>query len=129
MNALLDQFLAQNLAMLNPHNYGFRQDGAYKGRGFLGEQITDRGTPATEYTIGVKIDGKEMDIPTMIPTLSEDELKYVLSEGDLTNKDIPIATRIIEKAVNFAKDRLANGLGVFAGFSEEGNPDYQTRNR
>lgn len=85
-----------------------RNDGTLKGTGWLGP-LKGRGKLAgetmTEYTIGVEFDGKEMEIPTLIPGLTDSELDSVL-RGNVT----PAVER---KAVEHAKKQLSRGESVF----------------
>ena len=85
-----------------------RVDGTKKGPGFLGTLKRPDGKVSTELSIGVKFDGKEIQIPTLIPTLTKDEIKYLLGGGKVTDA-------IAKKAVDHAKKRIKKGLSPFAG--------------
>lgn len=102
--------------------FGNRPDGSKKGTGFLGVLKGADGSAMTEYSVGVKIDGKEMDVPTLVPTLTRAEVKTVLNlkEGER----LPDA--IVQKAVDHAKQRIADGKSVFA---EDGEGPQQQSNR
>lgn len=102
----------------------YRNDGSLKGKGFLGALKGIDGKDVTEYSIGVELNGKEIDIPTVIPTLTQEELDYVLNQGDMAI-GIPIADKIAIKAEKYAKERLAKGLPVFATKEEEGKFSIQ----
>jgi hypothetical protein len=102
--------------------YGNRPDGTPKGRGFLGPLKRPDGDVMTEYSVGVEIDGKEMDIPTIVPTLTKDEVQKLLTLG----KDEKIPESIIDKAVAHAKMRLKDGKPVFATDTEAPAPKSQT---
>lgn len=91
-------------------DYGLREDGSPKGSGYLGELINKDGSVMTEYTVGVEIDGKEMDIPTIVPTLTRDEIKTLQNISDSD----PIPQAIMDKAIDYARVRLNNGQSVFA---------------
>lgn len=97
-----------------------RPDGTLKGVGFLGPRKRTDGRTSSEISIGVNIDGKEMDIPTMVPTLDDNEVNWLLSNDISDPKKIPQS--IVDKATDFARMRLATGKPVFAetpkGFSE-----------
>ncbi|OPY89017.1 MAG: hypothetical protein A4E71_00097 [Smithella sp. PtaU1.Bin162] len=97
--------------------YGNRTDGTKKGKGFLGELKRRDGKVSTELSIGVTFDGKETEIPTLVPTLSKDEINYLLEGGEPTKA-------IIRKAVDHAKKRIASGKSPFA---EEGEQPSTTR--
>jgi hypothetical protein len=89
------------------NKYGFRVDGSPKGDGFLGPLKTPDGSVATEVSIGVNIDGKETLIPTLVPTLTQDEIQTVLKGGNIPQP-------ILDKAVAHAKERMAAGKSPFA---------------
>ena len=84
-----------------------RNDGTSKGMGWLGPQKTVTGKDMTEYSIGINIDGKEIDIPTLVPSLTPDEIEFLKTEP----KEIPQA--IINKAVKHAIDRIRAGESPF----------------
>lgn len=93
--------------------HDLRNDGkTYKGTGWLGVLRLPNGGVASEYTVGVEIGGKEIDIPTLVPTLTKEEQDLMVNDIIPNNKDIPDS--IMKKAVDFAKMRLANGRSVFA---------------
>lgn len=101
----------------DPEQFGTRPDGSKKGTGFLGVLKGANGSAMTEFSVGVKIDGKEMDVPTLVPTLSRAEVKTVLNLKD--GEKLPEA--IVQKAVDHAKDRIAQGKSVFAEDGEGPN--------
>lgn len=91
--------------------YGVRNDGTLKGPGWLGAQRLPNGGVATEYSIGVDIDGKKVEIPTLVPSLTTDELKTMLTDVIPNRKRVPDA--IIAKAADFAYSQMKNGKPVF----------------
>lgn len=93
--------------------YGMREDGTPKGRGWLGELPMADGKVMTELSIGVSFDGKEKIIPSIVPTLSQEEIKHLSSGGDVTDS-------IVRKAVEHAKKRIAENKSVWA------DDDYRT---
>jgi hypothetical protein len=91
-----------------------RSDGSVKSaQGFLGPvENTVQGGTMTEVSIGTEINGKKMEIPTMVPTLTEDEVKALSSmklEGNAKN----IPESIIIKAKEHALMRLDQGKSPF----------------
>lgn len=90
-------------------SFGERFDGTLKGVGFLGElKMTDgSGRIATEISIGVNFDGKETQIPTLVPTLSQKEIDHLLSGKEPTKT-------IINKAIAHARKRIRDGESPFA---------------
>lgn len=85
----------------------FRLDGSKKGMGFLGPLKTPDGKTATEISIGVDFDGKEREIPSLVPTLSKEEIDFLLQGNDPSEA-------IIQKAVEHARERIRQGKPVFA---------------
>lgn len=88
-----------------------RNDGTEKGSGFLGILKNSTGEDVTEYAVGIEIDGKETEVPTLVPSLTPEEVSEVLlaSEGKGTLSDT-----IIQKAADHAADRIKSGLSPFA---------------
>jgi hypothetical protein len=107
------------------NGYGNRPDGTPKGSGYFGElKMRDgSGSVATELTAGVNIDGKETDIPLLVPTLTEKEKNYLL-EGNKPTREI------IGKAVSHAKKRMSDGKSPYAdGPTSKFKPgDIRTKN-
>lgn len=97
--------------------WGARADGSSKGMGFLGPLKNANGSVSTELSIGVNINGKDMEIPTLVPTLSRSEVNTVLNLKE--GQKMPEA--IVQKAVDHAKQRIAEGKDVFAG--DEDGPE------
>lgn len=94
----------------------YRADGSRKGPGFLGALKRPDGKVSSELSIGVNIDGKEVEIPTLVPTLSKDEVNWLITQDISDPKKIPIS--IQQKAVDFARQRMAAGKSPFAQDSE-----------
>ena len=93
----------------------FRRDGSRKSnKGFLGQVIRDDGGVMTEYSIGVQIDGKEVEIPSLVPTLTADEIEFLRTKPD----DIKIPKAIQQKAVANALPLLKAGKSPFYQDSE-----------
>lgn len=89
--------------------YGLRADGTPKGSGYFGElKMKDKsGDVATELSVGIEIDGRETQIPLLVPTLTEREKDYLLQGNKATEQ-------ILSKAVEHAYSRLDKGLSPFA---------------
>jgi hypothetical protein len=95
-------------------NYGKRPDGTDKGPGYLGALKLPDGNVATEYTTqsdAVKVKGKRIDFPTLVPTLSKEEVSALQNDIIPNKKDIP--EPIMRKAIDHANARLQKGLSVF----------------
>lgn len=98
-------------------NYGKRNDGTKKNIGYYGQLVDARGNAATEYSVGVELDGKEVEIPTLVPGLSSKELNIMLSDIIPNGKQPPRS--IVDKAVRHARGRLSKGLSPFVESSVE----------
>ena len=91
-----------------PVDYGNRVDGTKKGTGFLGEIKMADGRVATEVSVGVNINGKDVEIPTLVPTLSAEQKSFIAGGGDpRTRPDI------IRAATDYASKRIADGKSPF----------------
>jgi len=92
-----------------------RPDGTAKGTGYLGVLKASDGSDVTEYSMStgdVKVKGKEIDFPTIVPTLTKEEVNLMLTDIIPNNKRIPDA--IVNKAIDHAKKRIKEGKSVFA---------------
>jgi hypothetical protein len=89
-------------------NFGLRHDkSGYKGLGFLGDLRDINGIHMTEFSIGTEIDGKEMEIPSIVPTLTKDEIRTIVDDKTTTET-------INKKAYRYAEKRVAEGKSVWA---------------
>jgi len=86
--------------------YGKRADGTNKGSGFLGELKRPDGDISTEISIGVEMDGQEVEIPLLVPTLSKSQIDYLLKGGKATKE-------IVDVAVKHAQKRMQEGKSPF----------------
>ena len=82
-----------------------------KGQGFLGTLQRPDGGISTELSIGVNFDGQEREIPTLVPTLTEQEKNFLIN-GNAPSEEI------VTKAVNHARERISQGKSPFAQESE-----------
>ena len=83
-----------------------------KGLGYFGVLQRPGGGVSTELSIGVNIGGNETEIPTLVPSLTPDEVNYLLSGGRPTEA-------IVQKAVEHAQSRISQGLDPFAQPGEQ----------
>ena len=100
---------------MRDYGYGQRADKSYKGRGYFGELNRPDGGISTEYSIGVEFDGKEVEIPTLVPTLTQDEINSILT----LKKGEKLPEGITQKAVEHAKMRMKEGKSPFADNSSD----------
>lgn len=102
---------------------GKRADGSFKGKGFYGELKRPDGGVSTELSIGTSDvePGKEVEIPTLVPGLSQEQKDYLLSTKpeELSKKNPQMWDSIAGQAINFAKERKAKGLPYFATNTEQ----------
>jgi len=109
-------------------DYGLRNDGVTKkGSGWLGELKLKGGGVATEYTLQVTETskdgiGKQVDIPTLVPTLTKAEIDLMVNDIIPNGKKPPQS--VIKKAIAFSNKMLAEGRSYFAG-DEENAPTSQ----
>lgn len=89
----------------------YRKDGSQKGMGFLGPLKFHDGSTSSELSIGVNMDGKEVEIPSLVPTLLPEEIKHLLGGGKPTPE-------IVQKAVDHARMRQQANRPVFADESD-----------
>lgn len=97
-----------------------RADGTEKGDGYFGVLTRPDGRVSSELSIGVNLDGKDTEIPSLVPTLSRSEVLSLLAldpEKDQTPQSI------IDKAVAFARRRKQQGLPYFAQHGEQQGVD------
>jgi len=87
-----------------------RQDGGLKGRGFLGPLKRKDGRISTELSINIEIDGREIDMPLLVPTLDENEIRLLL-DNDIDPKKLPKS--IMDKATAHAMERIERGESPF----------------
>lgn len=93
-----------------PSSYRYG-DGSMKATGLLGPQTNAQGQGMSEYSIGVPINGQQTEIPSMVPTLTPEELNGILTTGAITPE-------IHRKAIAHALARDSRGLPPFAGNDE-----------
>lgn len=117
--ATIQESTRSGAAKIDEATFGQRADGTQKGNGYLGVLKAADGSDVTEYSIGINIDGKEVEIPTIVPTLTDKELRLMLDDIIPNNKEIP--QEIIDKSIDFYKDREKQGLSPFADNDESVN--------
>lgn len=88
--------------------FGLRPDGTPKGKGWLGVIKMDDGNVMSEISIGIEIDGEEILMPSIVPTLSKEEIDFLKAGGNVfENKTI------VDKAVEHALKRRKEGKSPF----------------
>ena len=92
-------------------DFGKRNDGTDKGSGWIGTFENNKGQAVSEYTIGVRINGKEMDIPTLVPGLNKSEIVSVIRASEDGTKP---PESVIKKAIKHATELMNKGESPFA---------------
>jgi len=98
----------QLLEMAGQGPSSLRNDGTQKGTGFFGVQKMADGTDRdmTEFSIGVDFGQGEVEIPTLVPSLTGEELNFLRS-GNAPSQ------AIMDKARIHAEQRIAGGRSPF----------------
>ena len=110
------------------NNYGPREDGTPKGEGYFGSMPMkdNSGKVFGELSISSNVNGEEILYPSVVPTLSKEELDYMSEGKDILDRNNPIAKSIDDKAYNFAMQRKEEGKPYFASPEEEGQTPIPT---
>ena len=91
--------------------YGKREDGTPKGVGWLGMVPRKDGKGvSTELSMGITLDGEEVLIPLMVPTLTQQELEYLVNETTGIH-DVP--ETIKRKAMDHGLMQIRKGQSPF----------------
>lgn len=99
--------------------YGKREDGTPKEIGYFGEIARPDGGMSSELSIRTGFDGRERLIPSLVPTLSRQEIRGLADNPeDFAIGNTPMAHSIRRKAVEHARGRYAIGKSPFAGNDE-----------
>mgnify|MGYP001562938441 FL=1 len=115
-------------------SFGLRQDGTKKGTGFLGVlDITasdGRNGVATEYSVmsdAVKLNGERIEFPTLVPTLTKDEVNLMVNDIIPNKKSVP--EPIMQKAIIHALDRMKRGRTPFIEVPTQSHIDTIIKNK
>lgn len=110
---LLNGLLGTNkLGFGNLGDFGLRVDNTPKGKGYFGVLKRPDGRISTELSMGFNFDGNNVEIPLLVPTLSQDEIQHLLNNGKPTKS-------IIDKAIYHARLRLSQSKSPFAQEGEQ----------
>ena len=123
------------------HPSGFREDpdapndvnaNSHKGLGYFGPLTGKDGSLITELSMAIPKRGETQynpktarSVPTLVPTLSENELRSILNNPEATLPDA-----VYDKIVAHADERERQGRNVFAGHGEQSSvyPNIPRRN-
>lgn len=106
---------------IDPTSWDLRADGSRKGDGYFGVLKRPDGGVSSEISIGVNMDGQETEIPALVPTLNPAEVRFLMSM-DVSKDRVPDS--IVQKAVDFARQRRRGGQPTFAKQGEQYNGLY-----
>jgi len=97
--------------------YGTRGDGSAKGNGYFGP-LPYTGAPVDpRYSSPVSTELTMDDYPLLVPTLTKEEVKHLLSGGKPT-------PGIMEKAMKHKRSRQILGLSPYAQEGEQSPPPW-----
>ena len=110
---------AQALRDMDLFNGGLRQDGTWKGEGWLGPIHSGEGY-GTEYSRGEPGNKYEDEHfgPTLVPTLTDKEIEMM--GHDIMPHGLPLPNSITKKAELWARQRLAAGKSPFYDPKKDG---------
>lgn len=95
-----------------PNFYGLRRNSDQpKAEGFYGMQPVPRtNNMASEYSVGVNMNGKQREIPTFVPGLSGSQMKGLL---DAVAQNVMPSKDVMDLAIAHARSRDALGQPTF----------------
>lgn len=102
-----------------------RADGSQKGDGFFGALARPDGGVSSEISISTD-DFGGADFPSIVPSLTPEELKYLLN---MRMGQDPMPESIVRKALDFAYERQKGGQPFFAGRGEQNDYSYPQMQR
>jgi len=114
MGDTLNNLVGQSPNGWQSNDQDLRADGTKKGNGWLGILQRPDGGVSTEISAGFNLDGKDTEIPLIVPGLSKDELDYLLN-NDVQHPDFMkmMPNSITQKAVDHARQQMQRGLNPF----------------
>ena len=90
-----------------------------KAEGFFGRIPLSNGDYATEYSVSQNIDGKNVEMPSIVPTLTKEELGHVMRSSATGS---PLPNSVYDKSLAHAKDRISKGQSPFWQIPESYTP-------
>jgi len=92
---------------LRKSKYGLRQDGTPKGNGWLGPIPMANGKDVmTEQSIGIEADGRNFDVPLLVPGLHNDDIE-ALRNGKKPSK------QAYDRAIQHGLRRIQQGYSPY----------------
>lgn len=114
-----------SLVDMGPHDastFGARPDGTTKGLGYFGALKRPDGKISTELTSEWTVDGKNIAMPLIVPTLTRKELDYLLQDKAGQPE---IMQSIADKAFAHGMERIRAGKSPYASAGEQKLPPGQ----
>jgi hypothetical protein len=95
-------------------DYGMRHNPAdgKKYTGWQGIHINKEGKKVTEHSMGFGMNGKEVEIPMIVPSTTKEEIDIILKKGQPTSI-------MIKKAIAHAEKRIAEGKSPFKNIEDD----------
>ena len=90
-----------------------RGDGTMKDVGYYGKLKSPSGKTVTEYSIQAPVLGRRMDVPSLVPGLTEEEKKHILEDVDKRKPWDKTWEAIEKKAAQHANQRAMMGMSPF----------------
>ena len=99
------------------YGYGKRENGTNKGLGYFGmlPRLDDPNIQSSELSTSYTMNGKNISMPSIVPTLTREELNILLS-GQPPTRDME------DKIVGHAMQRIRAGKNTFAQPGEQISP-------
>lgn len=116
VNSIIDMYPTQSdrIVELVENSDMQRVDGTQKSDiGFLGPVKNNvTGGTMTELSMGVEMDGKEVLLPLMVPTLTKEEINFLANNNVVGNPSI-VPQSIKDKAIAHARKRISENKSPF----------------
>ena len=96
--------------LLRKQSYGKREDGSLKGSGWLGLVPRKDGGVSTELSMGIEMDGREVLMPLMVPTLTQGELDYLVNDH---RQGMEVPETIRRKSIDHGIMQMRKGQSPF----------------
>ena len=97
-----------------------------KDVGYYGKLKSPMGQTVTEYSIPATILGKRMDVPSLIPGLTEEEKQHILEDADKVKPWDKTWEGIEKKAAQHATQRAMMGMSPFYSSALESEKLFAT---
>ena len=105
------------------YGFGTREDNPNqnKAMGFYGKIPLTNGDIATEYSVSQDIDGKDVEMPSLVPNLTKEEFENIKMAASTRSPQLLLQS-VYDKAREHAVMRTNNGQSPFWGIPEAYTP-------